>query len=415
MAENEAHNKQLPLLYYNDFFHPNLCHVCKSAGQSKLSRCMKCKMVFYCSENHRLLDEMEHKEICQAIENVIEQKNIWDSRNMNPEEWAIFRWSNVNALKSTLQRRLRRNETEIFLNAKSCFICREQHNIDICHVCKSINMCSDHKSLSKSHKCAMRELFLEINIFTANMNKDLPIPERLLHLKPTTNNMKSFIEESLDYSESTNRWPLKFYIYSENLSKPLTLLYGMNVANLLPHLSMHDTFVIHIIGENFEFWKSLSAWEIMLHELSHITNLIIIMKDPRLWDNTINIQLCDICTRNQKTLLYESIAKEYHEYTERSIYGTADVIIGYDVELQNNQITMLNLQAMQREHCPVLLTSSSTIMTQYNIINIRNMLKFHLEPIFNNINKFPSYRPVMDYKRDTVVFPHQYLIVYQDL
>ncbi|XP_032677196.1 uncharacterized protein LOC116846901 [Odontomachus brunneus] len=106
MAEEE-HDLRPPLLHYNNFFHPNLCHVCKSTEQNKLRPCMKCKMIFYCSENHRLFDQVEHKDICQAIENVIKQKDIWSSRKMNPKEWINFRGSNVDALKSMLQRKLK--------------------------------------------------------------------------------------------------------------------------------------------------------------------------------------------------------------------------------------------------------------------------------------------------------------------
>lgn len=74
---------------------------------------------------------------------------------------------------------------------------------------------------------------------------------------------------------------------------------------------------------------------------------------------------------------------------------------------------MLNLGAIQREHCPVLLTSLSEIGTQRNIIKIQQILGLHLAPIFNNINKFPSYRPY--YISDCMYFPQQYLIVYQNL
>ncbi|XP_032677138.1 uncharacterized protein LOC116846867 [Odontomachus brunneus] len=430
--EEETDKLLPPLSHYNNFFHPNLCHVCKSTDQCKLSRCMKCEMIFYCSEEHRLLDQKEHIEICQAIENVIKQRNIWNSRNMGLTQWAQFRLLNMNALQSMVQRTLKIYEKEIFLNPKSCYICREQQNlVEICHECKSINMCPDHISVRNNHDCQMRRRLLAINMFVAATDEDERIPEKLLYFKENINDMKSFIAESLNHS---GIWPLEFYIYSEYFSRPLTLFYGMKQICKFPNLSklpMHDTFVIHIIDEHFKEFlfidiqlvhylkrmqlNTLSAWEIILHKFPYIKNLIIIMIKPGLFDNAVNIKLCDVCRRKQKSLCYRYISKEYHEYTKSPGYMKPNVIIRYDGELKINQKTILNLRAMQREYCPLLLASSSEIMTQDNILNIQEMLDLQLTPIFNNKNKFKTYRPVKDYINDSVFVPQQYLIVYKNL
>ncbi|XP_011139396.1 uncharacterized protein LOC105183155 isoform X2 [Harpegnathos saltator] len=49
---------------YNSFFHPNLCHVCKLRNNGNLIECNQCRLISYCSEEHRLLHESEHSRIC---------------------------------------------------------------------------------------------------------------------------------------------------------------------------------------------------------------------------------------------------------------------------------------------------------------------------------------------------------------
>lgn len=55
-------------------FYPNECFVCQSIDQVK--RCSRCNMVSYCSSDHQKEHWPRHKEICNAIASIINEKGV---------------------------------------------------------------------------------------------------------------------------------------------------------------------------------------------------------------------------------------------------------------------------------------------------------------------------------------------------
>lgn len=138
--------------------------------------------------------------------------------------------------------------------------------------------------------CCCSTLSHNLNLFLAAVSdQDQEMPEDLLRLKPNVYDMNTFIEKSFRFQQDVNIWTFKKHIYTENFSRPLTLCFGIRIANLLPLMSRYGSLVIHIIAGHYIDRNSLLAWEIILHEFCHISTLL-------------NIQLRDICQRNQKSL-----------------------------------------------------------------------------------------------------------------
>lgn len=408
-----------PALNYNHFFHPNLCHVCKTADQSKIKSCLQCRMIYYCSEEHRLLHREQHEDICRAIVNLSKQINIWNSRDMTQDSWYMYKTTNCRFVRNKLNRDMLLYEMEMFLLAKSCFICHKQYNLTmVCDACKFINMCLDHQSAPSKHDCQELRICLKIDLYIAAISKpDKAIPESLFNLDTSTRDMKSFIEESLHPKRQSSTWLCKDYMYSLFFTYPLTTFFGLQDANLLKPMKLNSTVVIHIISGYPVDKNSLLAWEVILHLLPPKTTLLIEMVGMDLHENQkmqVTVQLCRECMRDNKKLLFRYFRMFYYYYVP-TLREKPDVVIGFHVMFTNTTTTRENLKAIQRFKCPVILTSFFEDVMQQNVMTIREILDLPLTPVINAPNKFASCRSYRSYKTNSVISPNRYLTVYQNL
>ncbi|XP_032677174.1 uncharacterized protein LOC116846890 [Odontomachus brunneus] len=318
---------------YNNFFHPNLCHVCKSKDQLKLCFCY---MISYCCETHRVQHESQHKEICKII---------------------------------------------------------------------------------ISHTCIILGHSLNLEFYDMRYRKEdrSTIPEDFLYInKQNVHDMPSFIQEYILHHRCSNSWVMCDYIYTDVFSSPLTLLFGIQDTELSYILPLRGFFIIHIITGHVMDTFSLSAWEIVLHELCPNTKLQILMIGPELQENYYRVQLCDICIDNNKNFRYECHCMLYHNFTS-TLHMRPDVILGFDVELKKDKTSAQTIKAIQRQRCPLILTSITKCKAQENITEIQNILKLPLTPTVIKKNAFASCRPHRNYEDYSVFFPNEYLIIYSDL
>lgn len=395
----------------NYFFHPNVCHVCKSTGN--LIEC-RCRMISYCSEAHMITHSIEHKYSC--IANLNDYKILRNNRTLTLNEWVSFKQEKLQIMRHTLERTLTLHETSMFLYAKSCLVCHTQENLTSCESCYSVYVCPDHTL--REHKCSELLLSVELEhyyIYSFAQSNKVPM-EYLNFDKDAIHDMNMFVELCLQYNGPKCLRKLYQYCHSDIFSTPLTLIHVMLQAQLSFDVGEDNEFVIHVISEKPVPSYYNTAWEIILHELIPDTILRIIIIVLNSWDSyRYKYNMCKTCRDENKLLRYEEFYIPYHQFMNHVLFPKPDVIIVLDTEFGNEEAWTEIITDFQRQSCPLILTTSSEVEAKNNIILIQKVLGSHAKLIINEKNKFASFKPCRDYKSDSVSYRNQYLTVYRDL
>ncbi|XP_032671178.1 uncharacterized protein LOC116844126 [Odontomachus brunneus] len=414
-----------------EFFNPNICHICKTPWDlnKNFITCNQCHMISYCNSDHELMHNERHMQICEAMRNVsISHPQLWSISGINLEEWVQTRKQLVRLIQFELQRDLQPFEVQMITLAKSCIICYRQDNLLHCLKCYSVNYCYDHQNLLADHyrfNCRNLELSfrvnIELNLSPIIIDKFTEFPDENKFI----DDMYAFISEfvSTKYKLlfgpfSTSLFYISFF-YSDFVSGPLTLYYGIRKINRLDCIYKSDScFVIHIINANLFDRKYLPAWELILHLLPNIKELKIILIGPILRTESGDLMVCNIrCI--QQYLNFETHRMLYHNYVDSECYKQPNVIIGFQADLSNWETLPETILKIKCQECPFLLTSKSKDTVDQNVNKIKEILKSPICDVlyltYNGKNKFSSYRPYRDYENGSVSYLNKYLTVYKRL
>lgn len=416
--EEEEMTSLFSTAQYSNFFYPNICHVCKFQWRQAME-CPLCHMISYCSVEHMRLDRPQHKEICEAIELANQFKDMRIPHGIALERSVQFKENCVQFVNNILQRDLMPYEAQMFLFAKSCFVCHRQDGpFHLCRGCLSVNLCPDHILTAAAHPCSLLKLCLKLNCHDAyKMDRQQRIlaDDTFWNVKRfCARDMKEFINDCVRDCGPIARWSLTDYILSDDFSAPLTVLYGLRCINMLPKSGKPCEFVIYVIAETSMDMRSMSAWEIILHEFPSRSKLRIVTVGSTLKDTSIFVNTCESCKDGFRNLQYDNRCSRYDTYVRRARCKQPDVIVAFDVDLRDVEALMMTVSAYWHRKCPLLLTVASKTQANANISMMWKMLKPRVYPVFNGRNKFASFRPHRDYKTDSVTCLNQYLIVYKD-
>ncbi|XP_032668717.1 uncharacterized protein LOC116842933 [Odontomachus brunneus] len=131
---------------YNQFFNPNICHVCKQPNQGELIPCGSCDMVFYCSTEHQIMHQSSHMEVCSVIPFARIEDLESNARPFNSDDkWRSSRKTFMQGIRMKITRDLMPYEKEMIMCAKSCLICHQQISLRTCRTCYSANYCDEHQ------------------------------------------------------------------------------------------------------------------------------------------------------------------------------------------------------------------------------------------------------------------------------
>ncbi|XP_032677171.1 uncharacterized protein LOC116846887 [Odontomachus brunneus] len=414
MTQNRPEILESPVLNYNYYFNPNICHVCKE--DCVYQECPACRKIYYCSEEHMMLHLPQHREICEAIVKVSKSRDMLNFRGTT-KQWNNFKKENMEAVKQELRRDLAPYEQQMFLFAKSCRICHLQDNLQvICRHCLYGNMCSDHILLfQKDHNCANRRQCFMLDISQAKQDPNKRVLGKIdSYIDPDTiYDTESFLQLWMREAEVLQFFHLEFTDY---FSRPLTLFYGLRDANLLRNMPLRTTLVIHIIDGSFNDINSLLAWEFLLHQCGPAAKILIIMIGPDLQEKCHDIELCDICLSQERTLQYKYYRNFYHDYVVSRDLQPPHVIIGFNAEFSDAEIMTSTIQAVRRQNCIFLLTTKSEYKAKEYINKIQKILdRSALIPVISTKNNFVSWRQYRNHENNYVFCPNHYLIIYVDL
>ncbi|XP_032676960.1 uncharacterized protein LOC116846790 [Odontomachus brunneus] len=277
--------------YYNQFFNPNLCHVCKSVDKGNLILCDQCCLISYCSEEHKIIHHPYHEKICAIIAQIVQVKPQQDTCKFSDwQQWVQSRKLLMELVQNELDDKMEPYVQHMILWPKSCYICHQQVKLQVCQRCFSANYCDEHANVfRKTHngvKCDRLVLLLNIDIETISDNTK-NISYKFLQFVNETSCFIEMLEFCMEYILIRRRrdidWLAKDYVRSDYLSGPLTVYSGFKRAQLF-HILKQEYVVIHIIASNSIKRDNLPAWEILLHLIPEIRKLHIIMVGSELTD-----------------------------------------------------------------------------------------------------------------------------------
>ncbi|XP_011145818.2 uncharacterized protein LOC105186970 [Harpegnathos saltator] len=408
---------------YYDFFNPNVCHVCKKTPQQlkmECYTCSSCNVIFYCNNDHELMDKENHKDICEVLTK-LSHSNL-QLYYTSEQNWIKSRTEFLYLVKMLLQRDMKPYEIEMIMFAKSCFICHEQYNLQTCPECCCVNYCSDHAKALENHQsfnCTKLKSYLEI--------------DREILLKFYSIRRKEFMNISADIISTVNIVDIQqflkefafcdtqysFYAYSDYLSGPLTLYYGMKSKNL--DLDIKDLkYVVHIIAATVLDARYVLAWEIMLHILSKtLKHLKVVLIGPETQDAHHIVKVCYKCTQSKFASKFEfqSYRLLLNNYVNTILkLHPPDVIIAFEADIRAWDSRTEIISKLNRQSCPFIVTSASYSKCERNIQTLRDALGAgSLAGLTPDENKFSSLKAYRNFEDNEVYYRNQFLFIINNL
>ncbi|XP_032687476.1 uncharacterized protein LOC116851793 [Odontomachus brunneus] len=416
---------------YNQFFNPNVCHVCKYPS-GNLITCNLCNMIFYCSEEHKELHRNSHSEICIAVTRIITNKSFLDTYP-SLEHWLASRDDILQQIQPSLSRCVYQYEKEMILYAKSCYVCYRQINISPCNTCYSANFCDDHQiqcSVWEGHgkECGELLILLNMNIsdIICDMEKFLIHKKRKFSRFPYIYNdvhdnitfinsyvlsSDEFIRNKIYVAPNSNlHWDIEQYVYSEAVSSPLTLYYALAESKLLPVPRITRKYIVHLIDANRIDVISLEIWHIFLHRFYTIKELyIVLIKSPIFESRNLGFG-CAMCRQHNQKLYVKNVSETYYTYVRSQSYEPPNVIV-LQTQTSSMGTWLGSITAIIAQRCPLLLIADTEMAVKGNINKIEDITGETRKRLYRK-NKFRGYRPYRNYETGRCCYRNAYFIMY---
>lgn len=418
---------------YNQFFQPNLCHVCKSRGNGNLISCTDCNTISYCNEDHRKKHyEESHGKICKIIDRIlVTTPHSFGETNCEMKEWIEYRERLLKKIslkiKQDLNRSIEEYEKQMVLWSKMCVFCYERKNLQSCQRCLSVHFCPLHREeFLEKHSyddCTNYVTILNFEIARISRNCDVRYDELFSHpilLTPKDDepcNIKTVLSKNLLTLESNNYLKFEDYILSDYISRPLTIYFGLERTNLLSKvLAIKRQFIIHIIDVDSVDRNSMRAWEILFHLSYKLHEIVIVCTGPGLADFSEEIIICNLCKLGRKKLTFICRPKLYDDYMQ-SIYNykEPDIIIALGENSFEWQPYSNTVNAIKSRICPLFLSCSDTRKSEDIRYKIKHEIGNGEKALSIYKNPFASLLLYKDKYTNIVSFRNRYVVIFSNL
>lgn len=422
-----AHQYQGQSLLYKDlifpykdlFFHPIVCHTCKRLNNGKTTLC-DCGMVSYCCRQHLKMD-LDHITICDVIKRykkLVKDKRLHNYRDSPMTNWRDYQLQRLSIIQKRLSRKMYRYEKEMVLFSRWCCVCYEEKNLKSCPNCFTVDYCKAHRKKIELHECDKLKEWLHFEIQAIDVH---PVPQycRGFHDFPDRDDVNDMLSFYQTYLLPQRDAPLTILdtVYSDYLSGPLTVFYGMRDAKLLIAPEKDDTYVIHLIGTEFENRETLKHWEIFLHIFNTRINLLIILIGfelrSELGDAEGELETCwEKCMPLGHTLRYKHHRMLYQNYVKSNCFIKPDLIVGFQTPIERLNKNLI--APMTDQFCSIILTAK-TKKIGVGLVKKMSELGGTAKPIFHGINNFRAFRPYRTDSKQNVYYRNHYLVVCENL
>lgn len=141
------------------YYASGLCYVCSKSCDGLDFPCDDCRMVVYCSAQHRQQSLKQHKQLCGVLTEICRKNNgLSLARNLNADEYRSFRVELLQIVENALGRRMELWEREILLYPRLCRVCHSTEHLRGCGECLMEVFCDneEHRGNHEDHCEAFR-------------------------------------------------------------------------------------------------------------------------------------------------------------------------------------------------------------------------------------------------------------------
>ncbi|XP_077254436.1 uncharacterized protein LOC143893202 isoform X2 [Temnothorax americanus] len=396
--ESEARNQNND---YNKFFFATMCHVCKRFGDGvSLKRCSNCKMISYCGKEHQKQHWKQHKSLCKAIRDVLQNYSMADGGETT-EEWTDKKLKFKRLVSFRLGRILNLDETDMFDFPRECLVCHERNaqSLKDCQKCLA-SFCQNHKDGEENNPSGLHSYLQHVS-YTG-----------------TFQNMKNFIKAFGNIqTHSEMSYDVLAAKHSLDLTLSLTLFHAMRLLNYVPK---SNDLVVHVIGANCVEEISLTDWELLPRLIG--MSVVVILIGPELTRKLYPSHVCDNCrSRKEKCLTFEFHDVLYENYVRSSSFVKPDLVVGFNLDIHKHKLGSseetwaLSIQMLAKQNCPFLLTFVTLQNLEKGTNKINTILGRKVNYFYSGENPFASLSPFRNVAPKYVFYMNQYVIIYKSL
>ncbi|XP_071649767.1 putative protein MSS51 homolog, mitochondrial [Temnothorax longispinosus] len=412
-ARNQINND------YNKFFYATMCHVCKRFDVGvQLKLCSNCKMISYCGKEHQKQHWKQHKPLCKAIQDVLQNYSMDYCGGTTDEAWAAKKLTFARLVSSRLERPLHVDEKQMIYFPKECLVCHESKSLQSCKKCAA-SFCQIHKSNPDHWKpCVDLGLCLRSNLLSIKYSSpDLhSYLQRVSYTSHTFRDMQGFIKAfGSDYvpTNSEISYQLLAAKHSEYLTRPLTLFYVMRSLN---YVKEQENLVIHVVGASCAEKATLSGWEVFPRLLEAVMSVKIVMIGPELKHHDVPL-LSTTCAKKSLTIEFHDVL--YEDYVRSSSFVKPDLVAGFNLNIYKHELGSEretwapSIRMLAEQNCPFVSTSVTRQDSKKKIERINTILGRQVDYIYKEKNLYASFTPHRVPGPERVCYHNQYVVVYQ--
>ncbi|XP_043476071.1 uncharacterized protein LOC122507434 [Leptopilina heterotoma] len=355
---------------------PNECYICRS--RENLIRC-ECKMISYCSEDHRQQHLSIHKDFCKVVKELLKLKGITHIHEeliyIFGPEWSTRKQEIRKEIIKKLGRTLSPLELAMWSRPRICFVCHETKQADLnnCPHCPIATFCKEHKHDEfHDENCKLMNTYLKVLTTAEELNIDLDFLSSafpftgvgilfrgidVLTLTYKPNNM----EERCSKSRLLKKDLINFMDAASKINSALNKI----------HDTIPEKLTIHIdaLSSEHAIIKK-DYWEFLLHLNPQIKHLKIAITQTE--NRNDSKCLCKNCHSEGKELIIEYSSKSYDDYMLDENYLKPDILFYVQI---NDECNSERLNNWSEFNCPVILRFD----TNLNFFKIQHFLLFKTE------------------------------------
>ncbi|XP_051160558.1 centromere-associated protein E-like [Leptopilina boulardi] len=409
-------------LWRRSFYH-SVCYVCQS--MNPMLACKKCKMIFYCGENHQRVHWPYHKMICRAILGMLNETgatSVFDKLPIdNDALWLKGKFDLLKKTELKIGKELFDGEREMFLFPKTCFICHINDS-SILKNCKcGISFCKIHmrnanhkencKDFSLSRKLMLilepRVMHLDVKVLSKKSNN---FPEKI----------EDFIRNYLKFNNEDFGIPnIQNILLSDYLSRTLTFLYCAECL-MDPCYFENDSLVIHVIGATMREKYEAVFWKFILYWFDHMKNLKIIFIGPEVETKIpptqqtllVRFDFSSIAYMRYQNLEIKSYTMKYEDYYRHQEFIVPDIVIGFNLNIHESDANTWDEAAkcLTDINCYFIMTAKSkarSFKDDNSMEAILDKIDYYTLNYGNGLNPYASLIPERDYETEGLCYSNK--------
>lgn len=409
-----------------DFYHPSVCHVCKS--KTDLSICANCKSISYCSKTHQSANWPEHKKLCKLISYTDEMYTVEMQNQYQDQD--VYLNLIKNELKKKLKRELYWYEIEMLIFRKYCAMCNVRNCPLGCQHCASVFYCSvEHqKEHSEKHLPFCGSLKLNLDILVSNFKtkinsfamSDQHFKDDIKHLPATQIKMFSIIcaENYLFFPRELEF--LHTFIIVDVFAPILNILFGLERGMVLKDRMLpKKSLLVHIVGaDQMELsWNWDFIFEFIFHWIKNLKKLTFILIGPELtrWSHSSSNQsnYCKTCQNNNINANCFTMTKYYHDVVNG--LGRPDIIVAFNCGIFAASSWIPSIGSLTKfSGVPIVITDYTLTYLKDDLEAIKNCTKKEIQVVlFPQWNHYSCVSPErsFDIKNCPILHRNSYMTI----